>query len=149
MRAGTENVAYAVALGVAAELAGADLADGAPERLAALRDDLHQRLEVALPGRVRLNGHPERRLPHTLNVSIDGITSHEVLQTCVQVAASAGSACHAGQQQPSPVLTAMGLPPARGLSALRLTVGRWTTTADIDRASDELVRAILGRRARA
>jgi cysteine desulfurase len=143
LRAGTENVAYAVALGVAAELARADLADDAPGRLAVLRDDLHRRLEVALPGRVRLNGHPERRLPHTLNVSIDGITSHEVLGTCVQVAASAGSACHAGQQQPSPVLTAMGLPPARGLSALRLTVGRWTTTADIDRAADALVHAVI------
>jgi cysteine desulfurase len=146
MRAGTENVAYAVALGVAADLAGADLANGAPERLAALRDTLHQRLEDALPGRVHLNGDPERRLPNTLNVSIDGIQSREVLDSCVQVAASAGSACHAGQEQPSPVLTAMGMPPARALSALRLTLGRWTTTADLDRASEELVRAVLARR---
>lgn len=148
MRPGTENVAYAVALGVAAELAGAELANGAPGRLAALRDDLHRRLEDALPGRVHLNGDPGGRLPHTLNVSIDGIQSHELLDTCGHVAASAGSACHAGRQQASPVLTAMGLPPSRGLSALRLTIGRWTTAADIDRASDELVRAVLGRHRR-
>lgn len=142
LRAGTENVPYAVALGAAAALAAGDLAAGAPARLAGLRDELHARLQAALPGRVHLNGHSDRRLPHTLNISVDGAASNEVLAACTAVAASAGSACHAGQQQPSPVLTAMGLPASRGLSALRLTLGRWTTPADVEAAADALVQAI-------
>jgi cysteine desulfurase len=73
LRAGTENVALAVALGTAAQLAADDLADGAAIRIAALRDDLHRRMSQALPGRVHLNGPVRGRLPNTLNVSIDGV----------------------------------------------------------------------------
>src|SRR6266536_6574006 len=70
LRAGTENVALIAALGAAAELAARDLAAGAEARLAGLRDGLHTRLAAALPGRIQLNGPPERRLPTTLNISI-------------------------------------------------------------------------------
>lgn len=140
-RAGTENVPYAVALGRAAELAAQELAGGGPERLARLRDDLHATLVDGLPGRVVLNGHPGRRLPHVLNVSIDGIRGHELLAACPGLAASTGSACHADRADPSPVLTAMGLSPARGLAALRLSLGRWTTRDDVDRAAAQLVAA--------
>ncbi|MFF8942301.1 cysteine desulfurase family protein [Streptomyces sp. NPDC014864] len=141
LRAGTENVALAVALGTAARLAAAELADGAPARLTALRDDLHQRLTDGLPGRVHLNGPDERRLPNTLNVSVDGVLGHELLAAADQIAASTGSACHRGTHTPSPVLTTMGLDPARALGALRLTLGRWTTPNDIRTAATALIRA--------
>lgn len=138
LRAGTENVPYAVALGAAAELAAEDLRAGSVERLTALRDDLHARLEERLPGRVALNGHPDRRLPQTLNVSIDGVVGHDLLQKAAGVAASTGSACHSGDRSPSPVLTAMGIPAARGLAALRLSLGRWSTADDVRTAAEAI-----------
>lgn len=141
LRAGTENVALAVALGTAARIAATDLADGAQDRIAALRDDLHQRLTAALPGRVHLNGPEKARLPNTLNVSIDGTLGHGLLAAARQIAASTGSACHSGTHTPSPVLTAMGLDPARALGALRLSLGRWTTTGDIETGADALTKA--------
>ncbi|MER6175671.1 cysteine desulfurase family protein [Streptosporangium sp. NPDC001681] len=88
LRAGTENVALAVALGTAAQLAADELADGAAAQLAALRDDLHERLAAGLPGRVHLNGPDKRRLPNTLNISIDGALGHELLAAAPQIAAS-------------------------------------------------------------
>ncbi|TWV46114.1 cysteine desulfurase [Streptomyces misionensis] len=145
LRAGTENVALAVALGTAARIAADELADGAPARIAALRDGLHRRLTDALPGRVRLNGPEKNRLPNTLNVSVDGALGHELLAAAPQLAASTGSACHSGDHTPSPVLTAMGLDPARALGALRLSLGRWTTPDDIETAATALVRAAAGR----
>jgi len=97
---------------------------------------------VRLPGRVALNGARSPRLPQTLNVSIRGIEGHAVLSSCAAVAASTGSACHSGEHEPSPVLSAMGLSRERGLSALRLTLGRWTTASDVDTSAAELVRAV-------
>ncbi|MEU6672317.1 cysteine desulfurase family protein [Streptomyces sp. NPDC046727] len=146
LRAGTENVALAVALGTAARLAAEDLADRAPARIAALRDDLHQRLTAALPGRVHLNGPEKQRLPNTLNVSIEGALGHELLAAAGQVAASTGSACHSGDHSPSPVLTAMGLSPDRALAALRLSLGRWTTAEDVETAATALIRAAAATR---
>jgi cysteine desulfurase len=141
IRAGTENVALAVALGTAARIAADDLADGAPARVAVLRDDLHRRLTVALPGRVRLNGPERQRLPNTLNVSVEGTLGHEVLARADRIAASTGSACHSGTHSPSPVLTAMGLAPDRALGALRLSLGRWTTAEDVETAATAVARA--------
>jgi cysteine desulfurase len=141
LRAGTENVALAVALGTAAELATKDLAGGGHDRIRALRDRLHRLLDAALPGRVRLNGPEKARLPNTLNISIDGITGHELLDATTGFAASTGSACHSGNHQPSPVLTSMGMTADRGLSALRLSLGRWSTTEQIDRAAHHIVAA--------
>jgi cysteine desulfurase len=148
LRAGTENVALAVGLGAAADLARADLTHGAPQRLAGLRDRLHTRLTDALPSRVVLNGHPQRRLPNTLNVSITGVPGDEVLAAAPDVAASTGSACHTGISEPSPVLTAMGLDRDRALSALRLTLGRWTTDDEVERAAGALTAAALAAAAR-
>ncbi|MXM67653.1 aminotransferase class V-fold PLP-dependent enzyme [Streptomyces sp. HUCO-GS316] len=141
LRAGTENVALAVALGAAAELAARELAGGGHDRIRALRDRLHTELTKALPGRVHLNGPAEPRLPNTLNVSIDGIRGHELLAAVPEVALSTGSACHSGDHTPSPVLHAMGLDDARALSALRLSLGRWTTGEDIDLAARLLAAA--------
>jgi cysteine desulfurase len=141
-RAGTENVPYAIALGAAATYAGADLAAGHHVQLVALRDQLHAELKRALAGRIHLNGHPERRLPHTLNVSIDGARGHELLAATPDLAASTGSACHSGDHEPSPVLTAMGLSLDRGLSALRLSLGRWTTLDDVHDATARIIRGL-------
>jgi cysteine desulfurase len=138
MRAGTENVALAVGFGTAADLARNDLDSGGPHRLAGLRDRLHFGLVDGLSGRVALNGHPDRRLPNTVNVSIAGVRGDDLLAAAVGIAAATGSACHAGTTDPSPVLSAMGLDRARALGALRLSLGRWTTVDDVDRATQRL-----------
>ncbi|MFI6316383.1 aminotransferase class V-fold PLP-dependent enzyme [Nonomuraea sp. NPDC050556] len=129
LRSGTENVALAVALGTAAELARPG------DDLVRLRDLLQHELERLLPGRVHLNGHPTDRLPGTLNVSIDGIRGRDLLAAVPEIAASTGSACHEGADTPSAVLSAMGVPPERALGALRLTLGRSTTEHEIRRAA--------------
>jgi cysteine desulfurase len=141
LRAGTESVAGAVALGAASELVRKELADGAPGRLEKLRDELHDTLAARLPDRVRLNGHPVRRLPNTLNVSIAGTRGHELLAQCTSVAASTGSACHAGNHEPSPVLSAMNDSEDSSLAAIRLSLGRWTTDADVELAAAALAAA--------
>ncbi|MGH3762651.1 cysteine desulfurase family protein [Actinophytocola sp.] len=141
LRAGTENVALAVALGAAARLAADDLARGGQHRLQRLRDRLHERLADSLPRRVLRNGPADARLPNTLNVSITGAAGHAVLAATPGVAASTGSACHSGTHEPSPVLTAMGLSAERSLSAVRLSLGRWTTEAEVDSAAAQLVTA--------
>ena len=142
LRAGTENLALAVALGEAARLAAAELASGGPQRLRELRDLLHRRLEELLPGLVRLNGHPERRLPGPLNVSITGVRGDQVLPAAPAVAAATGSACHAGSADPSPVLLAMGCDHDRAASALRLTLGRWTTREEAETVAAEIAAAV-------
>jgi cysteine desulfurase len=136
LRGGTENVALITALGCAAELVEDDA-----ERLRGLRDLLHDELGALLPGRVLRNGHPTHRLPNTLNVSIEGVAGHELLAACPAIAASTGSACHEGTHEPSPVLVAMGLSTGRALEAVRLSVGRWTTEADVRRAAADLADA--------
>lgn len=141
-RAGTENVAAIVALGKACQLAVEQL-PASRVRLARLRDYLHQLLEQGLPGRVHLNGNPGERLPNTLNVSIDGIIGEEVLASIPGIASSTGSACHEGQTEPSPVLTAMGLSRARALAALRLTLGRWSDERQVEEAAKLLIEQIL------
>jgi cysteine desulfurase len=137
-RAGTENVPYVVALGKACEIARQSLPQ-ATERLRQLRDRLWQRLHAALGERVILNGHPERRLPNTLNVNFIGHEGAELLQTTPEIAASTGSACHEGKFSQSPVLCAMGVSPEIGCGAVRLTVGRFTSEQEIDRAAEILV----------
>ncbi|MCR6494453.1 cysteine desulfurase family protein [Cellulomonas sp. P24] len=144
LRAGTENVAYAVGLGRAADLAVQALAGGETARLTALRDLLEQRLRDHLPGRVHLNGHPTERLPNTLNVRITGAPALALLDAMPAVAASAGSACHAGRDEPSPVLTAMGLHRQDALSALRLSLGRWSTSREIEAAAAAIAIATPG-----
>jgi cysteine desulfurase len=141
LRAGTENTALAVALGAAAQLAAAELAEGASSRVTALRDRLHRELAAGLPSRVHLNGPASRRLPNTLNISIDGVLGHALLAAVPQIAASTGSACHSGTHTASPVLTAMGLPSSRALAALRLSLGRWSTATDVETAATALINA--------
>ena len=137
-RAGTESVANIVALGTACVLAQEQLGES-HRRLRRLRDQLQQRLEQALPLAVQLNGHASERLPNTLNVSIEHVLGEEVLAATPEIASSTGSACHEGSTDPSPVLTAMGLSRERALGALRLTLGRWSTEEEVERAATLLV----------
>jgi cysteine desulfurase len=145
-RAGTENVASMVALGAACALASAQLAESGA-RLRELRDDLQRRLEEELPGRIHLNGHESQRLPNTLNVSVEGVIGEEVLAATPEIASSTGSACHEGNTDPSPVLMAMGCKREAALGALRLTLGRWSAEAEVERAARLLTRSIDSLRA--
>jgi cysteine desulfurase len=137
-RAGTENVPYVVALGAACAVARRSLPQATPH-LRRLRDRLWDRLRAALGDRVVLNGHPELRLPNTLNVNFAGHIGAELLRAVPEVAASTGSACHEGNVCLSPVLQAMGVSPQLGRGAVRLSVGRFTTEEEIERAADALL----------
>lgn len=133
-RAGTENVPSIVGLGAAAAAVPDQLthAAGVVRRL---RDQLADRLTTAIPG-LLINGHPTERLPNTLNVSLPGINAAALLGAIrTQVACSTGSACHAGQAAPSAVLLAMGRTLDQAAAALRLSLGRDTTAAEIDQAA--------------
>jgi cysteine desulfurase len=138
LRPGTENVASIVALGAAATAARRSL-PVASEHLRAMRDHLHQRLVAAVPD-LRLNGHPEHRLPNTLHVSFPGVSGRALLgETADIVAASVGSACHSEHDAVSGVLAAMGADAARAAGAVRLSVGRGTTREEVERAAEALV----------
>jgi cysteine desulfurase len=139
LRAGTESVASAVGFGEAAELASRALAGGEEHRLRVLRDRLEHRLSAMLPGLVHLHGHATERLPNTANLRFDGVPALGLLDRLTDVVVSAGSACHAGRDEPSSVLIAMGLTPTQALGAIRVSLGRWTTTDDIDAACAHLV----------
>lgn len=136
LRPGTENVAGIVALGAAADIAARDL-DVEAERQRVLRDELHHALRQRVPD-LRLTGHVQHRLPNTLNVRFPGVRGTKVLEACPDVAASTGSACHAFGETPSSVLLAMDIAPLDALGAVRLTLGRATTSEDIGRAADAL-----------
>ena len=128
-RAGTESPILAAAIGEAAAIAR-DLS-GIP-RVRELRDRLWSGLKELFGDRVVLNGHPELRLPNTLNVSFVGRDGAEVLGQLEGIAASTGSACHTGETQMSPVLGAMGVSPEIGRGAVRLSLGRGTTADEIE-----------------
>lgn len=140
LRPGTENVAGIVALGAAAALARRWM-PAMPEHLRALRDHLHQQLLAAVPT-LRLNGHPEHRLPNTLHVSFPGVSGRALLDEAASVvAASVGSACHSEHDAVSGVLAAMGFDAQRAAGAVRLSLGRGTTRREAERAADALAGA--------
>ncbi len=132
LRPGTENVASIVGLGAACELAATHLSAEAT-RQRGLRDRLWGGLCAAVPDLV-LNGHPSERLPNTLNVSFPRARGSAVLAAAPEIAASTGSACHEGGETASGVLLAMGIDEATALGAVRLSLGRGTTVAEIDEA---------------
>jgi cysteine desulfurase len=134
-RAGTENVLLIVALGAACRLAGVDPCGA---RLRDLRDSFWQKLRDAFGDGVVLNGHPTERLPNTLNVSFPDTIGQETLDRLDGVAASTGSACHAGSHTMSPVLCAMGVKPRVGLGAIRFSLGRTTTEREIEEVTQAL-----------
>lgn len=131
-RAGTENVPYIVGLAAALELAQAERAAEAI-RLQRLRDRLIAGLLARIPDSA-LTGHPEQRLPGHASLVIRGVEAQSVLIALdlAGIAASSGSACASGAPTPSHVLTAMGFDAIAALGALRLTLGRENTEADVD-----------------
>lgn len=131
-RAGTENVAGIVALGKACELA-LDAMTVESRRIASLRDRLEAGILAAILD-ARVNGHKERRLPNTASLSFPGAEADSLLLNLdlAGIAASSGSACSSGTLKASPVLAAMGVEPAHIRGAVRFSLGRETTEAEID-----------------
>jgi cysteine desulfurase len=142
-RAGTENVLEIVALGAACELAGQHT-QSAPMRN--LRDRFWQLLQERFGETVLLNGHPERRLPNTLNVSFTNHLGHAILSRMDGLAASTGSACHDGSHHLSPVLQAMGVPESIGLGAIRFSLGRNSTLEEVESIADQLSNLVTERK---
>jgi cysteine desulfurase len=103
-----------------------------------LRDLFWRLLQNKFGDRVVLNGHPIERLPNTLNVSFVAQVGAEILGRLPGVAASTGSACHAGSVELSPVLRAMGIAPEIGMSAIRFSLGRTTTREEIEAVVENL-----------
>jgi cysteine desulfurase len=141
LRPGTENVPAIAGLGEAARIASAHKPGQTRQRLCLLRDQLHTRLAEAIPG-LLLNGHPEQRLPNTLNLSFPGVDGRDMLAHAAdQVAASVGSACHEESDAVSGVLGAMGIEAERARGAVRLSIGTPTTEVEIERAAKALIAA--------
>jgi cysteine desulfurase len=138
-RAGTENVMFAVALGKACALAQERMSRHA-EHMRHLRDRLHERLAAGMRGLV-LNGHPEARLPNTLNVSVPDVDGGRVLDAIPEICASTGAACHDRSVTISHVLAAMQTLEDVARGAIRLTLGRGNTEEEIDRAAKMIITA--------
>jgi cysteine desulfurase len=136
IRPGTENVAGAVALGRAAELATAELESHA-RKVGSLRDDLARRFREIV-GDVVINCEDGARAPHILSIMVPGADSEALLMhfDLAGIAVSSGSACSTGAVEPSHVLTAMGIPRELALGAIRFSLGHETTAADIERAAE-------------
>jgi cysteine desulfurase len=136
-RAGTENVPAIVGLGKAVELAGQEMGKEA-KRLTYLRDKLIKGLGEKID-HIRLNGHPVRRLPNNVNVSVDFVEGESMLLNLdlEGICASTGSACSSASLEPSHVLLALGLSPEQAHGSLRFTLGQ-NTEADVERVLEVL-----------
>jgi len=139
-RAGTENVLEIVGLGKACEIAKRDLGENALH-MKTMRDRLYNGLQERL-GEIRLNGHPEKRLPNTLSLSFANIEANTILSEIEEVAASAGAACHSDSVDVSPVLTAMNVPLEYAMGTVRFSTGKMTTEDEIDRAIEIVTGAV-------
>lgn len=144
-RAGTEDVAAAVGMGVALSLA-VEERDEVAERLATARDGLIAAL-TAIDG-VELTGHPDDRLPGLVSIVARDVEGASVVLKLdlLEVAASVGSACTTGSAEPSHVLRAMGYPEEEARGSLRLSLGRDTSAADVDVALEVVPRTVLAAR---
>jgi cysteine desulfurase len=140
MRPGTENVCSIAGLGKASEIAKKEM----NERVSSMKylaKLFLRELGTAIPG-IKLNGHRTKRLPNTLNLSFPDVSGSALLEELKKdIAASTGSACHAGRHTPSSVLKAMGLSDGEALSALRLSLGRNTTEREIIKAAKAIIKA--------
>jgi cysteine desulfurase len=136
-RAGTENVILAAGLGAASRVAGQRLKQDIP-RIKALRDRLQEVLFKNIKGLV-LNGHPEERLPNTLNISVPHMEGARILEGLPSLAASTGAACHDRSVRLSHVLAAMNVSPEVGMGALRLSLGRGNDISQVEKAAGLLI----------
>jgi cysteine desulfurase len=139
LRAGTENVASIVGFGAACVAAKRELAESAA-RLVSLREQLIASLRAGVPGLV-IAGERSPRLPNTVYALFPGVSGAALLAKTPELAASTGSACHAGQETPPSVLLEMKVPAALALGAVRLSLGRQTLPADVDTAAQQLIDA--------
>jgi cysteine desulfurase len=141
VRPGTENVLEIVGLGMACEIAGRDLQKNMTH-MRTMRDRLFEGIKKECD-QVKLNGHPQKRLPNTLSISFLGLEANRILDAIgTEVAASAGAACHSDTVQISDVLKAINVPLEWAKGTLRLTTGRMTTAADIDKAVQVICSAV-------
>jgi cysteine desulfurase len=142
LRAGTENVPGIVGFAKAVELIHKDR-DELSKKCEKLIKKLQSRIFSEISG-VRLNGHPEERIPTTLNVSFEGVEGESVVMNLdlQGIAVSSGSACSAGATEPSHVLLAMGLSEELAEAAVRFSIGKDTTENDIDYTVDVLKQVI-------
>jgi cysteine desulfurase len=141
LKPGTENVPGIAGLGKACEMAGVYMKDRTShtKRLTTM---LHTGLRERIPG-LRINGHETLRLPNTLNICIPGINSSDLLDRIKEsVAASSGSACHAGENKPSAVLMAMGISEADAMSSIRLSTGKDTTEEEVKDAVEIIAKEV-------
>jgi len=144
VRSGTLNVPGIVGLGRASEICRLEMTEESA-RLAALRDRLLDGLRAATPS-LRVNGTLERRLPHNLHISFDGIEGEALLMALGDLAVSTGSACSSGSQAVSHVLQAIGASSQRAGASVRFGLGRSTTPAEVDFAIERVstvVKALL------
>lgn len=140
-RAGTENVIEIVGLGKACEIVCRDLEKNM-SHMERLRDRLHGGIAAKID-QVRLNGHPDLRLPNTLSLSFYGLEANRILEEIgLEVAASAGAACHSDTVEISHVLTAMNIPEDWSKGTVRFSIGKMTTETEIDRAIEVVVKAV-------
>ena len=137
-RAGTENVAGIIGLGLAAQLAGGKMA-AEGERLSVLRDRLEEGVLASVSG-TAINGARSPRVPNTTNISFDRVEAESLLIALdlAGVAVSTGSACSSGTLEPSHVLKAMGFPPHRTQNSIRFSLGAANTEADVQRVIEVL-----------
>jgi len=140
LRAGTENVPYLVGLGAAAESAAGHL-KVANESMAALRDRLFERLSQRIGEPLEVNGGGGKRLPNTLSINFPRVAAEEMLRRVPELCASTGAACHSGSTHMSTTLQAIGLSPTVARGTMRLSVGRFTSEEEVDRAADLLSEA--------
>jgi cysteine desulfurase len=140
-RAGTENVFSIVGLGKACELAANNLEHNRLH-MKHMRDRLEKGITESLSD-ARINGHPTMRLPNTLSISFAGLAANRLLEKIgLEVAVSAGAACHSNTVEISHVLKAMNIPDHWAKGTLRFTTGKMTTKKEIDRATDVLIQAV-------
>ena len=140
IRAGTENVLEIVGLGKACALVAENLSSFS-DQMREQRDLLEEGIKGKFPW-VKVNGHPDNRLPNTSSIGFQGIEANTILSELVNVAASAGAACHAGQVDVSHVLRAMHVPVECAMGTIRFSVGRNTTKEEIGRALTEIIPVI-------
>lgn len=140
LRSGTLNVPGIVGLGQACELRAAEMADD-EQQIQSLRDHLQTQLTAAIPG-LKVNGDPSARLAGNLHLSLPEVSNDAMVRAVgQQIALSTGSACTSGLEASSHVLTAIGLSPAELRGALRLSLGKFTTADEIERAAAHLIKA--------
>jgi len=139
LRAGTENVLEIVGLGKACESANIHLGENAAH-YQEMRDYLHQLLQKSLPD-IHLNGHAEKRLPNTLNLSFPNIEANTLITHMPGVAASAGAACHSSGVSVSQVIKAMNIPMKYAMGTIRFSIGRYNTKEEIKKAAKLIIDA--------